>query len=76
MSCRGRLGVGWLGGEVGAPSEFSQIDRARVDAVVAGIERLENLHIIELKEEIAHHLGAHYQPLADLRVAGLGKLAD
>lgn len=57
-------------------SELTQVDWARVDAIVAGILRLEDLDSSELREELIADLRVHNQRLANLRIAGLGKLAD
>jgi hypothetical protein len=56
--------------------ELEQVDWQRVDGVVAGIERLEERHAAELREELETDLADHDQLLADLRASGLGKLAD
>lgn len=57
-------------------SERLHVDWTRIDAVVAGIERLEDLDRAELREKLVHNLCAHEQRKRDLRAAGTGKLAD
>lgn len=54
----------------------TQVDWARVDVVVAGIDRLEDRQDAELREELSHELLTHDQKLDDLRAVGLGSLAD
>ncbi|SDQ64054.1 hypothetical protein SAMN05428982_1926 [Pseudoxanthomonas sp. CF385] len=56
--------------------ELEQVDWKRVDAVVAGIERLEERDAAELREELEADLRDHDQRLADLRASGLDKLAE
>ncbi|HEL3813952.1 TPA: DUF4102 domain-containing protein [Stenotrophomonas maltophilia] len=57
-------------------TELAQVDWARVDAIVAGIRRLEEHDTTELRDDLAADLRDHNQRLVDLRAAGLGKLAD
>lgn len=56
--------------------ELAQVDWARVDGIVAGIARLEDLHSVELREEIGHLVHDHDQQQRDRRAAGLTVLAD
>jgi hypothetical protein len=56
--------------------ELEQVDWQRVDAVVAGIERLEQRDAAELHEELEVDLRAHDQWLADLRASGSDMQAD
>lgn len=56
--------------------ERAQVDWKRVDAVVAGIQRLEELDGAELREELEVDLRAHAQRLADIRANGRTALAD
>ena len=56
--------------------ELEQVDWKRVEAVVAGIERLEERDAAELREELDADLRDHDQRLADLRASGRDKLAD
>lgn len=52
----------------------AQVDWRRVDAVVTGIQRLEDLDDAELRDELRHEVRAHDQRQADLRAAGLRRL--
>lgn len=56
--------------------DLEPVDWKRVDAVVAGIERLEERDAAELREGLAADLRDHDQRLADLRGSGRGALAD
>lgn len=56
--------------------ELEQVDWQRVDAVVAGIERLEERDVAELREELEADLRYHDQWLVDLRANGLAALAE
>ncbi|WP_203321759.1 hypothetical protein [Pseudoxanthomonas beigongshangi] len=56
--------------------ERAQVDWTRVDAVVTGIRRLEDLADAELRDELRHELRAYDERPADLRAAGHGDMAD
>lgn len=56
--------------------ELEQVDWQRVDAVVAGIERLEERDAAELREELEADLRDHDKRLADLRASGRAGLAE
>lgn len=56
-------------------AELAQVDWVRVDAIVAGIRRLEELDATELREDLAADLRDYSQRLTDLKKKGFSKIA-